>query len=361
VCSWETQAYFREPEDTGCQWPDPFLLGCVGSSPTSASLCALHRTVHVYQHGLVRSRQLPLERTVAIYLDYNNLFDHHTLPPDPCPPVPLPRAHSEDTTYILNPRPQRLWEDSSGDAGMLSCDNIHGQNMRLMLLGWLQFGSGEVRQTHTSQTPTTVLTHLPGATRAGSSKFRSENDEDTSTRVALQLIDTPGHGKLRHQGLDILSNQATNPLKGIIFVVDAAALSTSEALTAAAEYLHDVLLLLQKRYTTAKTSKVGADLPVLIAANKLDLFTALPAPLVKRELEKEISKVRETRAKGLRPAGEKEEEEEEREWLGEGGDSEFRFGNMEEVNVKVDVHGGNVTGSDGSDVTEWWAWIAEQL
>jgi signal recognition particle receptor subunit beta len=165
---------------------------------------------------------------------------------------------------------------------------------------------------------------------------------------------------LRQHAFDILAASKANPLAGLIFVVDAAALSTADALSSAAEYLHDVLLVLQKRYTTAKTSKAGVDLPVLIAANKLDLFTALPALLVKRELEKEISKVRETRAKGLRLAGKSDEsQEEESEWLGD--DGEFRFGQMEQVNIKVDVQGGSVNGGDGSDIKLWWMWIADQL
>lgn len=224
-----------------------------------------------------------------------------------------------------------------------------------------QLETGTLKSTHTSQTPYTLSTVLPSTARAGSAKYRSDNDEEATTKQKILLIDTPGHGKLRHFAMDILSAPTTQPLAGIMFVVDAAALSTSDALSTAAEYLHDVLLLLQKRYTTAKTSKVGAEVQVLIVANKLDLFTALPPTLVKRELEKEISKVRETRAKGLRPAGTDEEDDDEKEWLGEGGDGEFKFSQMEEANVRVDVKGGNVTGEDGSDVQEWWSWVAEQL
>ena len=71
-------------------------------------------------------------------------------------------------------------------------------------------------------------------------------------------------------------------------MVDAADLSSSaegdsnEGLRQSAEYLHDLLLLLQTRSTKSKSSKAPKELPVLVAANKLDLFTALPAPLVKR-------------------------------------------------------------------------------
>lgn len=132
-------------------------------------------------------------------------------------------------------------------------------------------------------------------------------------------------------------------------------------MTEAAEYLYDVLLLLQKRYTSAKTSKGPKELPVLIAANKQDLFTAEPAELVIRGLEAELTKIRETRGKGLQGVGaDGDGDDEESEWLGEGGDGEFRFRQMEEVNVVVEVKGGNVLG-EGPGVGAWWEWIGGQL
>jgi signal recognition particle receptor subunit beta len=126
------------------------------------------------------------------------------------------------------------------------------------------------------------------------------------------------------------------------------------------------LLALQKRYTGAKSSKGPKDIPVLVAANKMDLFTALPPHLVKISLEKAISEVRKSRAKGLKDSGvalgaDEDGMEEEREWLGEGGEGSFNFEQMEEVGVNVVVQGGNVLGVDGADVKSWFAWIAEQL
>ena len=157
-------------------------------------------------------------------------------------------------------------------------------------------------------------------------------------------------------------------MKGVIFLVDSASLSSdtpgrsAPGLTEAAEYLHDVLLLLQTRYTGAKSSKGPAELPVLIAANKLDLFTALPAQLVQSALEAEITRIRATRAKGLLDSAVKDDAlEEERGWLGAGGEGKFDFGQMEEVNVPVRVVGGNVTGADGPDIKGWWQWIGELL
>lgn len=155
---------------------------------------------------------------------------------------------------------------------------------------------------------------------------------------------------------------------GIVFVVDAASVAEETGLNEAAEYLHDVLLALQKRYTGAKTSKGPKEIPVLIAANKLDLFTALPPHLVKRSLEKAISELRKSRARGLKDSGGAmgdeeglEEEDEEREWLGEGGEGSFTFEQMEEVGTHVAVQGGNVVGGDAAEVNGWWEWLAERL
>ena len=153
-------------------------------------------------------------------------------------------------------------------------------------------------------------------------------------------------------------------------MVDAADISTSssgagnEALRQAAEYLHDLLLLLQKRSTSSKSTRGPKELPVLVAANKLDLFTALPALLVKTALESEITNVRSSRGKGLLDSGIGMNDldiGEEKEWLGDGGECKFEFSQMEEVNVSVSVAGGNVLGSDGPDVKQWWDWIAGYL
>ena len=131
-----------------------------------------------------------------------------------------------------------------------------------------------------------------------------------------------------------------------------------------AEYLHDILLLLQKRLTSSRSSKAPRELPVLIAANKLDLFTALPAPLVRTALEAEILEVRSSRNKGLLDSGIGMNDldiGEEKEWLGDRGEGAFSFKQMEEAGVSVDVLGGNILGGDGPDVEAWWAWIGGLL
>ena len=156
-------------------------------------------------------------------------------------------------------------------------------------------------------------------------------------------------------------------LKGIIFVVDAATLSASagesNGLTEAAQYLHDVLLALQKRHTSAKSSRGPAEMPVLIAANKLDLFTALPAKLVRKNLELEITKLRNTKSKGLIDSGigMADDKMDDQDMLGGNGEGKIEFGLMEEYNIPIDVLGGSVLGTDGADTKDWWQWISRYL
>lgn len=151
-------------------------------------------------------------------------------------------------------------------------------------------------------------------------------------------------------------------------MVDATSLSTSSGgeaaagLSEAAEYLHDILLTLQKRHTSAKTSKGPTEIPVLVASNKLDLFTALPTQLVKDKLQAEINNLRSSRSKGLLDSGVgMDDNMEDRDILGGGGEGKFDFGLMEEYNIRVDVLGGNVSGAEGADVGNWWQWIADHL
>lgn len=229
------------------------------------------------------------------------------------------------------------------------------------LLIHLQFERGEAAETHTSQTPVAVECSLPVGTTAGTDRYRSVNDPTNSIHKKFLLVDTPGHGKLRHHALESITSPEN--LKGIIFLVDAATLSASdEGLRQTADYLHDVLLLLQKRTENKKTAKALKEVPVLIAANKMDLFTALPAALVKSSLETEITKVRASRSKGLLDSGigMDDADEDKDDWLGEMGSSDFKFSQMEEFDVSVELLGGNVLGGT-PNVNKWWRWISERL
>jgi signal recognition particle receptor subunit beta len=117
--------------------------------------------------------------------------------------------------------------------------------------------------------------------------------------------------------------------------------------------------------TSSKASKALKEIPVLIAANKMDLFTALPATLIKTTLEVEIGNVRNSKSKGLLDSGigmgDAAEAEEKDDWVGEVGSSEFKFSQMNEFNISVEVAGGAVMGPEGADAEKWWNWVGERL
>lgn len=152
-----------------------------------------------------------------------------------------------------------------------------------------------------------------------------------------------------------------------MFVVDAAALDSGESAAAsvrdAAAYLHNVLLALQRRKTGKGGSKAKTNISVLIAANKQDLFTALPQGAVKERLEVEIERVRTSKSKGLTTVGEDEDEAHEEEVLG--GDSEDRFTFKllnDDFGIDIDVLGGAVKGEEaGKGVRRWEEWIGSCL
>ncbi|KAE8348464.1 signal recognition particle receptor beta subunit-domain-containing protein [Aspergillus coremiiformis] len=234
--------------------------------------------------------------------------------------------------------------------------------------------------THTSQTSTLTTVSLPASVPTASNRYRSINDpslKDISKNPAKYRVrDTPGHGKLRGpQGISQLlsmseSKDAKSNLRGVIFTVDTAALSQAEVLRDTASYLYDVLLVLQKRsLNKGKSSlKVAAEIPVLVAANKQDLFTALPPSSVQEKLEAEIDRMRKSKSKGLFDTRVDAS-------MGEGEDdivgssdeqATFNFKLLEiEVGVKVDVVGGAVKGDEesdfGSGVRKWEEWVGQCL
>jgi signal recognition particle receptor subunit beta len=250
--------------------------------------------------------------------------------------------------------------------------------------------SAAVAQTHTSQVASSV--ELAVSTDNGSpTSYRVDLDAAGATAKKFLLVDTPGHPKLRGAAIAHLASATptvklspSNPtgasssssstetskskLKALIFLLDAASLadSDSDALANTASYLYDVLLTLQKRFHRRSGSRAPASVPVLVAANKLDLFTALPAALVKSQLEAELGRIRKTRSKGLLDSGVGADDVmgaaagEEGEWLGDHGSDKFRFEQMMEFDVEVEVMGGNVVG-EGPGAEKWWKWIGERV
>jgi signal recognition particle receptor subunit beta len=144
-------------------------------------------------------------------------------------------------------------------------------------------------------------------------------------------------------------------------VVDAASLGSGDTgpLKDAAAYLHDVLLHLQRKKAGKGSSKAKAEISVLIAANKQDLFTALPPGAVRERLETEIERVRQSKSKRLVDVGDNREDDDEDGMLGGGGEDKFRFKMLEdEYGIKVELAGGAVRGEEaGKGVERWEHWI----
>lgn len=212
----------------------------------------------------------------------------------------------------------------------------------------------------------------------GSNAFRSVNDPTLADRkkaqVKYRIRDTPGHGKLRDaQGVAQLSAMADPKAKkgaprGVIFMVDSGTILDETELRDAAGYLHDVLLFLQKRIASSRTSvfRKLPDISVLVAANKQDLFTALPANSVKQRLETEIEKIRQSKRKGLLSADVNVGDDEQDILGGDEGHEQFTFKLLEEESgVKVTVIGGSVKSNNGADVgagvRQWEDWIGSCL
>lgn len=226
---------------------------------------------------------------------------------------------------------------------------------------------GTPSETHTSQTWSAVELAVSEGDGPPSS-FRDDLDAGGATASKFLLVDTPGHGKLRHYAHGRLTLEGTQStrLKAVVFVVDAAALAEPDVLADTASYLYDVLLALQRRMGNTRTSKAPYAIPLLVAANKADLFTALPAKLVRTSLEKELGRIRRTRSKGLLDSGADAGgdlgpgADDADDWLGEYGSAEFKFDQMREFDTEVDVISGNITG-DGPGVDAWWAWIGSRI
>ncbi|KAJ8769896.1 hypothetical protein K2173_008978 [Erythroxylum novogranatense] len=96
----------------------------------------------------------------------------------------------------------------------------------------------------------------------------------------VHLVDVPGHSRLRPK-LEEFLPQAS----GIIFLVDA--LEFLPNLRAVTEYLYDVL---------TNSSVVKKKIPVLICCNKTDKVAAHTKDFIRKQLEKEIEKLRASRS-----------------------------------------------------------------
>jgi signal recognition particle receptor subunit beta len=226
-------------------------------------------------------------------------------------------------------------------------------------------GDQPASPTRTSFAASQAKMLLPADVPLGSNKYRSKNDseiQELKRPTKYEMIDTPGHGKLRsEQALSFLENPA---LRGIVFVVDAASLDSSEQSTLrdTAIYLHDTLLALQRIQNGKDKRKNGFH--VLIAANKQDLFTALPPGTVRSLLDKEVNGVKESRGRGVVAVDKKEDADDAEETvLGGGGENAVSFKMLrEDYGIAIDVLPGSVRGEEaGKGIQKWEEWIGSCL
>ncbi|KAK4079772.1 hypothetical protein Trihar35433_877 [Trichoderma harzianum] len=248
---------------------------------------------------------------------------------------------SSSSTYTVPPSVLLLGPDNAGKTALLT----------------LFERGAKPSATHTSQVSHSI--ELNASTDSVTKASFRNHDDATGTHTKFFLVDTPGHGKLRNVAMGKLAR--TEKTKAVVFLVDAAALGEQETLAPTAAYLYDVLLFLQKKATSKGKDK--ASIPILIAANKMDLFTALPATMVKAHLETELTRIRASRSKGLLDSGVGIDDvgsEEQDGWLGEYGSEKFTFQQMGEFDIDVEVLAGSVlTEEPGAD--KWWWWIAQRI
>ncbi|KAK8932725.1 hypothetical protein H634G_07044 [Metarhizium anisopliae BRIP 53293] len=256
-------------------------------------------------------------------------------------PILLHFVLASSATYTIAPTVLLVGPENAGKTSLLTL---------------LERGTNPA-DTHTTQrTQSVELNATTDAKTKGS--FRN-HDDSSGTYTKFLLVDTPGHGKLRNVAMAKLAD--ADKLKAVVFMVDAAALGEQETLAPTAAYLYDVLLHLQRR--AGDKGKNKAAIPVLIAANKMDLFTALPANLVKSQLENELTRIRASKSKGLLDSGVGVDEigsEEQDSWLGEYGSEKFSFQQMGEFDIDVEVVPGSVTTKE-ADVDKWWWWMAQRV
>ncbi|KAK6776309.1 hypothetical protein RDI58_027310 [Solanum bulbocastanum] len=108
--------------------------------------------------------------------------------------------------------------------------------------------------------------------------LHSEEDKKGKLRP-VHVVDVPGHSRLRPK-LDEFLPQAA----GVVFVVDSVEFLPN--CRPASEYLYEIL---------TKASVVKKKVPVLLLCNKVDKVTAHTAEFIRKQLEKEIDKLRTSR------------------------------------------------------------------
>jgi len=169
-----------------------------------------------------------------------------------------------------------------------------------------------------------------------------KNDNDKNIGNKFPVYDIPGNHRLRYSALEKLKEEA----KVIIFVIDASKLK--QTLQDSTEYLYNVLI---------DSNLQNTNIPLLVVCNKQDLGAlAKKAEIVKKELEKEMNILRETKSKPLLDDSGKATEYSEK-YLGKKG-KDFQFSDLKseikflEASAKQDWNNVN---SGISSITKWIA------
>jgi signal recognition particle receptor subunit beta len=113
----------------------------------------------------------------------------------------------------------------------------------------------------------------------GTFVLHSETTKKGKSIKPVNVVDVPGHSRLRPKLDEFLPRAA-----GVVFVVDAVEFLPNSR--AASEYLYDIL---------TRASVVKKKIPVLILCNKVDKVTAHTKDFIRKQLEKEIEKLRASR------------------------------------------------------------------
>eukprot|EP00820_Chromera_velia_P012890 Cvel_23568.t1-p1 / transcript=Cvel_23568.t1 / gene=Cvel_23568 / organism=Chromera_velia_CCMP2878 / gene_product=Signal recognition particle receptor subunit beta, putative / transcript_product=Signal recognition particle receptor subunit beta, putative / location=Cvel_scaffold2444:171-2776(-) / protein_length=237 / sequence_SO=supercontig / SO=protein_coding / is_pseudo=false len=121
---------------------------------------------------------------------------------------------------------------------------------------------------------------LPGQKEKAPSEGRE--GQKGKEKEGLELIDWPGHGRLRSSGIDLIKSA-----RCLVFVVDAADRKSTKT---AAEFLFEIFT--NPDYNALKPS-------MLICCNKKDLREARGEEQIRADLEREIDALRTSRAATL--------------------------------------------------------------
>ncbi|KAJ6263234.1 Signal recognition particle subunit [Drechslerella dactyloides] len=214
--------------------------------------------------------------------------------------------------------------------------------------------------TQTSTTSATVKLPTGVLEQIKSEDGETSIPEDIGSRHSFHLKDTPGHPKLRSQALTSI-NLGPKACIGIIFMLDSAVLSSQPRLTDTVEYLYELLLVIQKQYNSLSESSASSPdpIPLLIACNKNDLFTALPSAKISILLQTELGRMKETKRKGLLNAGAGEEDDEDLDRvLGDENSDHVTWEGLREFGVEISVQSGSIKSTHAES---WKSWMSSCL